>query len=92
MVSALVLLKVKRDRINEVAATLAGMDGISEVFSVTGQYDLVAILRVASNDDIADLVTGHMLKVEGITESDTMMAFKVFSQHDLAAMFEIGLD
>ena len=92
MVSALVLLKVERDRINEVAEMLANMDGISEVFSVTGQYDLVAILRVATNEAMADLVTGRMLKVEGIIESDTMMAFKVFSQHDLATMFEIGLD
>jgi DNA-binding Lrp family transcriptional regulator len=66
MVSAVVLLNVERSQINEMAETLAGMDGISEVHSVAGRYDLVAIVRVRTNEELADLVTSQMLKLEGI--------------------------
>ena len=90
MVTAIVLLKVERNRINEVATQLATMNGISEVFSVAGQYDLVAILRVPTNQAMANLVTDQMLKVDSIVDSETMIAFKAFSQHDLEAMFEVG--
>ena len=90
MVSAVVLLTCERDQINSVAEELTGMKGISEVFSVAGQYDLVAILRVPTNTALADLVTGKLLHVEGILDSETLIAFKVFSKHDLEAMFEVG--
>ncbi|HQY92496.1 MAG: Lrp/AsnC ligand binding domain-containing protein [Caldilinea sp.] len=92
MVSAVVLLKCKRNMINAVAETLAGIDGISEVFSVAGAYDLVAILRVRDNNTLADLVTSEMLQVDGIVDSETLIAFKVFSRHDLESMFEIGFE
>ena len=92
MVSGVVLLKTRRGSINEVAETLAGMDGISEVFSVGGRYDLVVILRVRDNDALAQLVTEEMLHVEGITDSETLIAFRVFSRHDLENMFSIGLE
>lgn len=92
MVSAVVLLKCQRNKINRVAETLAGIDGISEVFSVAGAYDLVAILRVRNNDALADLVTSEMLQVDGIMDSETLIAFKVFSRHDLESMFEIGFE
>ncbi len=92
MVSAVVLLKCKRNTINTVAETLAGIAGISEVFSVAGAYDLVAILRVRDNDTLADLVTSEMLQVDGIVDSETLIAFKVFSRHDLESMFEIGFE
>lgn len=92
MVSAIVLLKVKRKYINEVAQSLAALKGISEVFSVAGQYDLVAVLRVKDNDALAELVTSEMLQVKGILESETLIAFRVFSEHDLASMFSIGLE
>lgn len=92
MVSALVLLKVERGRINEVAQTLADVAGISEVFSVAGRYDLVAVLRVPDNDSLAQLVTERMLHVEGILDSETLIAFRVFSRHDLESMFSIGLE
>ena len=92
MVSAIVLLKIERDVINTVANQLANINGISEVFSVAGRYDLVAILRVNSNNALADLVTSKMLKVEGILDSETMISFKAYSQHDLESMFDIGLD
>lgn len=92
MVSAVVLLKCQRNKINVVAETLAGITGISEVFSVAGAYDLVAILRVRNNDALADLVTSEMLQVDGIVDSETLIAFKVFSRHDLESMFEIGFE
>jgi DNA-binding Lrp family transcriptional regulator len=92
MVSAVVLLKCKRNTINSVASTLASIDGISEVFSVAGAYDLVAILRVRDNDSLANLVTSEMLQVDGIVDSETLIAFKVFSRHDLESMFEIGFE
>jgi DNA-binding Lrp family transcriptional regulator len=91
MVTALVLLKVARDKVNSVAETLADMDGITEVYSVAGRYDLTVIIRVKDNDQLAELVTNHMLKVEGIQKSETLIAFRVYSRHDLESMFSIGL-
>jgi DNA-binding Lrp family transcriptional regulator len=92
MVSAVVLLSIERDRINQVAEELAAMSGISEVFSVAGRYDLVAILRIPDNEALADLVTNKMLQVSGIIDSETLIAFRVFSRHDLESMFAIGFE
>ncbi|GAB4352855.1 MAG: Lrp/AsnC ligand binding domain-containing protein [Gammaproteobacteria bacterium] len=92
MITAIVLLQVARDRIPQVAEQLTDMPGISEVFSVSGRYDLVAIIRAETNEQLADLVTGHMLKVEGITNSETLVAFKVYSKHDLESMFSVGME
>lgn len=92
MVSSVVLLKVERNKINEVAEALAGNEGISEVYSVAGRYDLVAIVRVKDNEGLAELVTEHMLQIDGILDSETLIAFRVFSRHDLASMFAIGLE
>jgi len=92
MVSSVLLLKVARNRINEVAQALADLPGISEVFSVAGGYDLVAIIRVKTNEELAKLVTEDVLKVEGITASETLIAFRVFSRHDLEHMFGIGME
>jgi DNA-binding Lrp family transcriptional regulator len=92
MVSAIVLLKVNRGKINEVAQKLAELEGISEVFSVGGRYDLVAVVRVRNNDELAQLVTERMHLVEGISDTETLIAFRAYSQHDLAAMFSIGLE
>ena len=91
MVTALVLLNVARDRVNAVAETLADMEGISEVYSIAGRYDLAVIIRAKDNDQLAELVTNHMLKVEGILKSETLIAFRVHSRHDLESMFSIGL-
>ena len=91
MVHAVVLLTVQRGRINEVAEILAQMDGVSEVYSVGGRFDLVAVIRVTSNETMAQLVTNQMLKVSGITNSETLIAFRVFSRHDLESMFSIGM-
>jgi DNA-binding Lrp family transcriptional regulator len=78
--------------INQVATGLTELDGISEVYSVAGRYDLVAIIRVKENKALADLVTGHMLQMEGIVETETLIAFRAFSQHDLERMFSLGFD
>ncbi len=91
MVSAVVLLNVEPGQVNEVAGKLAELEGISEVFSVGGRFDLVAIIRVKDNEDMAELVTNKMHSVAGITNSETLIAFKVFSEHDLEAMFSIGM-
>lgn len=92
MVSAVVLLKVETGKVNQIAEQLADLKGITEVFSVGGRYDLVAILRVADNDTLAALVTEQMLQYEGIIDSETLIAFRVFSRHDLESMFSLGLD
>ncbi len=92
MVSALILMKIARNRINTVAEELAQINGVTEVYSVAGQYDLVAIIRVAANDQLADVVTNRMLQVEGILHSETLIAFRVFSRHDLESMFSIGVE
>ena len=90
MVAAVVLLNVERDQINEVAEQLAAMEGVSEVYSVSGRYDLVAVLRVKTNEQLADLVTSNMLKLQGIRQTETLIAFRAYSRHDLEAAFSLG--
>ena len=92
MVTAIILSDVERGKINEVAEELADMQGISEVYSVSGRYDLAAIIRVKTNEELADLVTKHMLKVDGIQNTETMIAFRVYSRYDLGRMFSIGFE
>jgi DNA-binding Lrp family transcriptional regulator len=91
MVTSIILINAERSKINEVAEQLAALDGISEVYSVSGNYDLVAIARVPSNDDLANLVTKKMVGIDSILTSETMLAFKAFSRHDLEAMFAVGM-
>lgn len=92
MVTAIVLLNVERTKVNDVADTLAEMKGISEVYSVAGRYDLAAIVRVHDNEALAEIVTRHMLTIAGITHSETLIAFRAFSRHDLERMFSIGME
>lgn len=89
MVTFIILLNVKSNKITAIAEELASIPEISEVYSVTGSYDLVAIVRTKTNDDVAELVTNRMGTIKGIKKTDTMLAFKAFSQHDLEAMFSI---
>jgi len=91
MVNAIVLLNVQSDRINQVAEELAGLDGISEVYSVAGQYDLVAMIRARNDEQVATLVTEELLRVEGLMSSETLIAFRTYSKHDLDGMFSVGL-
>ncbi|HHO48923.1 MAG TPA: Lrp/AsnC family transcriptional regulator [Desulfobacteraceae bacterium] len=91
MVTSIILINVERSAINETAQQIADMKGISEVYSVSGRYDLVAIARVQANEELSDLVTNHLLKIDAITRTETMLAFKAYSRHDLDAMFAIGI-
>lgn len=90
MLTALVLINVERTKINDVADQLASIDGVSEVYSVTGRYDLVAILRVEKNEQLAELVTQELTMVEGIVNTESMVAFRAHSRHDLEGMFDLG--
>ena len=92
MVNAIVLLKVRRDKINEVAEQLAEISGVSEVYSVAGRHDLVAVLRAKDDEQFAGIVTEGMLHVEGITSSETLIAFRVYSKFDLEGIFSVGMD
>jgi len=92
MGTALVLLKVKRDRIHAVAEKLVDLDGITEVYSVSGRFDLVIVVRVEDNDSMEKLVTEQIRCVEGIIKSETLTAFRVYSRHDLERMFAIGME
>lgn len=91
MVTAILLIKAKRNSIPDVAQQMVEISGVSEVYSVSGRYDLIAIIRVQTNDDLAALVTDKMRAIEGIENTETMLAFKAFSQHDLEAMFSVGM-
>lgn len=90
MVTTIVLINTVHGYINEVAEKLVEMEGVSEVFSVGGRYDLVAIIRVRTNEQMADVVTNQMLKLTNIEKTETLIAFKTFSRHDLERMFAIG--
>ncbi len=92
MVSAIVLINVKRGEINETAQQLLEIQGVSEVYSVTGEYDLVAILRFPNYEDLADVVTRHMQQLTSITNTHTLMAFKAFSRADLQQAWDIGIE
>lgn len=92
MVTSIVLMNVERGRVQEVAEALAAIPGVSEVYSVGGRYDLVALLRVKANEDLADLVTHQISTVEGILQTETLIAFRAYSRHDLEAMFSLGME
>ncbi len=91
MVNAVVMLNVKRDLINQVAQNLVGIEGVTEVYSVAGRYDLVAVLRAKDDEQLAAIVTEGMLQIEGILDSETLIAFRVFSKYDLDRMFSVGM-
>ena len=92
MVTALVMIKAETSRIPELANQIAEMAGLQEVFSVAGRHDLVAIVKVAQNDDLADVISDKMRHLDGIVETETMIAFRAYSKKELEAGFELGLD
>jgi len=89
MINAIVLLRVRRDCISRVADALAEQPGITEVYTVAGQYDLVAIVRAAGDEQIAEMVTGTLLDIEGLLSSETLLAFQTRSNFNLAELFGI---
>ena len=90
MTHAVVLIRAERDALPELGGTLADVEGVAEAYSVTGEWDFVAILRVSRPEDLAQVVTGRLARLPGIARTYTMVAFEAYSQHDLEAMFSIG--
>jgi DNA-binding Lrp family transcriptional regulator len=91
-VHAVVLVQCEIDEIPEAAQAIAEIDGVSEVYSVAGEFDLVAVVRVAAHEDLARVIPGGIAKVEGVARTETLIAFQVFSRHDLDRLFSIGFD
>jgi DNA-binding Lrp family transcriptional regulator len=87
---AVVLVKATRKALSTLGAALADVDGIAEAYSVTGDWDFVAIVRVPEHERLAEVVTERLAGLDGIERTYTMVAFEVFSEHDLEAMFSIG--
>lgn len=92
MITAIVFVNADVARIPEVAEELSTIDGVSEVYSVTGQIDLIALVRVRTHDDIASVVADRVNKVAGVTSTETHIAFRAYSKHDLESTFSLGLD
>jgi DNA-binding Lrp family transcriptional regulator len=90
MIHAFVLIKAEREAMHSLGGKLADVEGVTEAYSITGEWDFVAIMRLRQAEELAELVTGRLSRIRGIRETHTMVAFEVFSQHDLEAMFSIG--
>ena len=90
MTHAVVLVGAERSAIGSLGGLLADVEGVAEAYSVTGEWDFVAILRVRNPEEVAQVVTHRFAAIEGIRRTHTMVAFEVFSQHDLEALFSIG--
>ncbi len=92
MITAIVMISASTDSIGEVAEQIADIDGVSEVYSVAGHVDLIAVVRVRQFDDIAAVIAGQVNKVPGVIDTETHIAFRAYSRHDLDAAFSIGFD
>lgn len=90
MITAIVLVNAAVDRIPEVAEAIADIDSVSEVYSVTGEFDLIAMVRVRRHEDLADVIPGRINKIDGIIGTETHVAFRTYSRHDLEAAFALG--
>ena len=91
MITAIVLIKTDVDAIPEVAERISQLPGVSEVYSVTGEIDLIALVRVREHEQIADVVADRLNKVDGVLATQTLIAFQAYSRHDLEATFSLGL-
>jgi DNA-binding Lrp family transcriptional regulator len=87
---AVVLIEAERDALTTLGSALAGLAGVAEAYSVTGEWDFVAIVRVPRHEQLAEVITGELVKLPGVSRTQTMVAFEVFSEHDLESMFSIG--
>jgi DNA-binding Lrp family transcriptional regulator len=90
MTHAVVLIEAERDAMSRLGGELADIDGVAEAYSVTGEWDFVAIVRVPKHEQLADVVTGQIGRLAGVSRTQTMVAFEAFSRHDLEALFSIG--
>jgi DNA-binding Lrp family transcriptional regulator len=91
MVTAFVMIKVENRRTSEVAQRLAEIEHVAEVYSVTGAYDLILILRLPSYEQLAEVVPDQIAMTEGVTETETTLAFRAFTRRELDSAFDIGL-
>jgi DNA-binding Lrp family transcriptional regulator len=91
VVTAIVLIKTEVQRIPEVAEEISQIPEVTEVYSVTGEFDLVAMVRVRTHDELADVIPGNLNKVPGVTHTETHIAFRTYTRHDLEAAFSLGL-
>ncbi|SER47943.1 AsnC family protein [Propionibacterium cyclohexanicum] len=89
MITAIVFVQVDNDRIPEVAEQIAGLDHISEVYSVTGDIDLIAMVRVGDYEEISQVITDKLTRIPGVLSTDTHLAFRAYSEHDLEATFSL---
>ena len=92
MTHAIVLIEAERDAMSTLGGKLADIEGVAEAYSVTGEWDFVAVIRVPRHELLADVITGPLLSLDGVVRTQTMVAFEVFSKHDLESMFSIGND
>jgi DNA-binding Lrp family transcriptional regulator len=87
---AIVLIQAERSALATLGGDLADIDGVAEAYSVTGEWDFVAIIRVREHDQLASLVTGGISQLDGVLRTQTMVAFEAYSRHDLEALFSVG--
>jgi DNA-binding Lrp family transcriptional regulator len=92
VITAIVLVHVEADRIPEVAEAITDLDGVSEVYSVTGGADLIAMVRVREHEELADVIADRLSKISGVRSTETHIAFRTYSKHDLEAAFSLGLE
>jgi DNA-binding Lrp family transcriptional regulator len=92
MVHAFVLIDAEPARVADLAVELAEIPGVSEVYSVAGHADIVAVVRVRRHEELADVVTRGISRLEGITTTRTLIAFQAYSRHDLDAIWDLGAD
>jgi DNA-binding Lrp family transcriptional regulator len=92
VITAIVLIHVAADRIPEAAQAIADLDGVSEVYSCAGDVDLIAVVKVAEHEQLADVIAGHLSKVDGVRRTDTHIAFRSYARADTEAAFSIGLE
>jgi DNA-binding Lrp family transcriptional regulator len=90
VITAIVMVSTEADKIPEVAEQIADLDGVSEVYSVAGDVDLIAVVRVREFDQVAEVIAGRLSKVPGVIHTDTHIAFRAYSRHDLEATFSLG--
>ena len=90
MTHAIVLVQADASALGTLGGELAGIDGVAEAYSVTGEWDFVAILRLREHDQLAQVVTGRLSQLQGVKRTQTMVAFEAYSRHDLEALFSVG--
>ena len=90
MTHAIVLIQADRSALATLGGELADLEGVAEAYSVTGEWDLVALLRLREQEQLATVVTGQISQLTGVVRTHTMVAFEVYSRHDLEALFSVG--